>query len=275
MIDEIPKVVGMVYGIAVTLLVVVLLRKGKLNTRVGYVLLGLSTLMGFLVFAPMLPVQFQSLLLGNTGQLGVPLALAGVVLFFFVLVSLVFGRAFCSHVCPIGAVQELLYLLPGKKIIVKSRSLPAAVRILSLVAFLVLALAFSKGLLSYLGIQGFFHLDFTPAYAYVFVAFLAGGIFLYRPFCRFLCPYGVFLWLGASRARFRLVRNDRCTDCKKCEKVCPTNEAGRTASKQECYLCGRCQDACRFDAIEYRRYSGLGDYPAEQPTKVKEQVAGR
>ena len=218
-IDSIPKAVGMGFAVLVSLLVVVLLLRGKFNRRIGLVLLGASTLMGFLVFAPMLPNQFQVLLLGKTKQLGVPVPLAGAVLFLFVAMTFVLGRSFCGYACPIGAVQELVYRLPGKKLSLHNKKITQAFRLASLAAFLVLTLVFSLGMLNYLGVHDFFYLDFTW-YFLVFLAIVILAVFLYRPFCRL---------------------------------VCPTNEAGATDLKQECYLWHRCVEACKRKGISYRR----------------------
>ena len=78
---EIAKVAGMAYAIVATIMLVLIFRKGKFNRRIGYLFLAISTVLGFVIFAPMLPNQFQVLLLGKTKQLGVPIPLAAVVLF--------------------------------------------------------------------------------------------------------------------------------------------------------------------------------------------------
>ncbi len=252
-IESIPKMAGMIYAIVASLLMVLLLRTGRFNKRIGYVILFISTAFGFLVFAPMLPNQFQVILLGNTKQLGVPVALAFIALALFVVMAFVFGRSFCGHVCPIGAVQELIYLIPGRKLMIRSKAIPIGIRAGFLIAFVVSALAFSTGLLVYLGIRDFFHLEFDSAYFYVLLGILAIGVFAYRPFCRFLCPYGALLSVAAIKSRLRLHRNEQCIDCGKCEKVCPTYEAGRTNLKQECYLCDRCREVCPTGAIAYGR----------------------
>jgi len=77
------------------------------------------------------------------------------------------------------------------------------------------------------------------------------SIFVYRPFCWFFCPYGALLSLISVKGLLKLKRNDDCIDCEKCEKICPTNEAGKLDLKQECYLCNRCKDVCPVNAIEY------------------------
>ena len=251
-IESIPKAVGMGFAVLVSLLVVVLLLRGKFNRRIGLVLLVASTLMGFLVFAPMLPNQFQVLLLGKTKQLGVPVPLVGAVLFLFVAMSFVLGRSFCGYGCPIGAVQELVYRLPGKKLSLHNKKITQAFRLASLAAFLVLTLVFSLGMLNYLGVHDFFYLDFTW-YFLVFLAIVILAVFLYRPFCRLVCPYGTILSLAAIKGMFKLRRNDECNECGECELVCPTNEAGATDLKQECYLCHRCVEACKRKGISYGR----------------------
>ncbi len=249
--EGIPKFVGMAYAIVGTLAIVGLLRTGRFNRRIGYGFLAVSTLIGFLVFAPMLPLQFQTVLLGKTAQLGVPVAFGIAVLVVFVVLAFAFGRAFCGYICPIGAVQELVSLVPVKKLKLNSKRGPMIVRLAVLVAFVVLASAFSVGLLGYIGVREFYHLEAGSGFFYVFGGLAVGSAFLYRPFCRFLCPYGALLSLAAGRSRHKLRRNESCVECGKCERVCPTNEAGRSDSKQECCLCNRCKDACRVGGIQY------------------------
>ena len=271
-IDSIPKFVGMAYAIVATIMIVMMFRRGKFSMRIGYGFLVVSTLFGLLVFAPMLPLQFQTVLLGNTKQLGVPIAFAIMVLVVFVVLAFAFGRAFCGHVCPIGAVQELAYLLPLKKLRISRKAVPIAFRFAVFVAFLILAVAASIGMLKYLGVKDFFHLDFGAAFFYVFLTLLIISAFAYRPFCRFLCPYGVLLSIAAIKSRFRLQRNENCIDCGKCEEVCPTNEAGRTDLKQECYMCNRCKEACPSNAIVYVRK--LTAVQQEEPSPGLQPVSG-
>jgi ferredoxin len=53
-------------------------------------------------------------------------------------------------------------------------------------------------------------------------AFLAAALFVGRPYCRFLCPYGALLKLAAGVARWRVrVTPDFCTQCKLCAESCP------------------------------------------------------
>ena len=248
---EIAKIAGMAYAVIATIMLVVMFRKGKFNRRIGYLFLVISTVLGFLIFAPMLPNQFQVLLLGNAKQLGVPVALAGVVLGVFVVLSFAFGRIFCGYVCPVGATQELLYLLPGRKLKVANKTITTAFRIGFLIAFVILAVGFSTGLLRYLGLKDFFDLNTGAVFFWVFLTIVVISAFVYRPFCRLACPYGAVLSLAAIKGRFKLRRNGNCINCKKCAEACPTNEVGWTDLKQECYTCNRCKEVCPVNGMEY------------------------
>ena len=51
---------------------------------------------------------------------------------------------------------------------------------------------------------------------------LAIGAFVGRPYCRFLCPYGVLLDLTGRLSRWRVtVTPDACVQCRLCEASCP------------------------------------------------------
>jgi ferredoxin len=53
-------------------------------------------------------------------------------------------------------------------------------------------------------------------------AFLLLGMFVGRPYCRFLCPYGGLLKLAAIVSKWRVtITPDTCTQCRLCENACP------------------------------------------------------
>ncbi|MFW6125620.1 MAG: 4Fe-4S binding protein [Chloroflexota bacterium] len=246
----------MAYAVVATVGLVVLFRTGRFTMKVGYALLAVSTLFGFLVFAPMLPWQWQMMLVGNPQQAGVPLPLAGGVMTLFLVLAFLFGRQFCGYVCPIGTVQELVYRIPVPKLRLTNKWFPVLVRLAFLVAVVVFAVVLSVPLLRYLGVADFFQLNVVSAFFYAFLALVVVGLFFYRPFCRFLCPYGALLGLAAVKGLFKLRRNRDCIECGDCEEACPTGEATRSARKQECYMCNRCREVCPVNAIELvRRHS--------------------
>jgi NosR/NirI family transcriptional regulator, nitrous oxide reductase regulator len=165
-------------------------------------------------------VQNVSLALFNTGYT-IPLT---ALLFFIIplLFALLYGRVFCAGVCPLGAIQELTGFAPVK--------LPKTVEvILASVPFVYLALAvlFSATNSTFLICRydpfvGIFRLD-APYTMIIFGALLLlAGIFVNRPYCRFLCPYGVLLSIFSRFAVKHLtITPAECTNCRLCEESCP------------------------------------------------------
>jgi NosR/NirI family transcriptional regulator, nitrous oxide reductase regulator len=53
-------------------------------------------------------------------------------------------------------------------------------------------------------------------------SFLAISLFIARPYCRFLCPYGVILRNLSRLSKWRVtITPDECIHCRLCENVCP------------------------------------------------------
>jgi polyferredoxin len=246
------QLIGVIFAAVSICILAYLFRTGKFTRKIGYIFLILATILGFLVFSPMFPVQMQMLIQGQKIA-GVPFMLPIILMGAFVAFALVLGRAFCGYLCPIGAVQELAFSIPGKKYLNGHKKITMTARALFLVATLAVAIFMSIGLLNILGAGSFFKAEYLAISFWIFVGTILASIFVYRPFCRIACPYGAILSLASFKSAFKIRRNDRCIDCGKCEKVCPTGEAGRNDGKAECYMCNRCVEVCPVDGLEYSR----------------------
>jgi ferredoxin len=56
------------------------------------------------------------------------------------------------------------------------------------------------------------------------ILLLVAGLFVSRPYCRFLCPYGVVLnWFSRFSARHLTITPAECINCRLCENSCPYN----------------------------------------------------
>lgn len=253
-IESIPKAAGFIYGLLAFAALAWLWYSGRFTRRRALPFLIVSVLLGFLVFAPVFPYQLQMVVLGNAAALGSPLPAAIGGLLAFIALALVFGRVICGQVCPAGAVQELMYLVPAKKRGRAESRAPVAVRAGVFIVFLVAALGLSVNLLALIGLPAFFHLAIGSVSFFIFLAIVLLSAAVYRPFCRYICPYGALLAPAASKALYRIRRTDACIDCRKCERACPTGAATPTAGLGECYLCGRCMEVCPVDgALVYGR----------------------
>ena len=256
--DQIPKAAGFIYALVMIFVIAYLWYSGRWQQKLGWLVLVVSAALGFLIFAPVAPWQFQQLVLRDVQGLGAPL-IAGVIGLTIVLfLTLIFGRFFCGYLCPVGAVQEIAYHAPIPKTSPRQKIAFMVLRAVVFVVFLVMAFVLSASLLADFGIRDFFYLTLTSG-SFVFIIVVLLSMTLYRPFCRLVCPYGALLSLSAWKSLFRLQRTNACIECKKCERACPTDEAKRDDEKAECYLCGRCVDACpTTGALVYRRRNAEG-----------------
>ncbi len=217
------------------------------------------------------------------GSLQNALAQSGTRFPFYVLgILLLFGlllaRTICGFLCPFGLVQDLLYKVKTPKL-KKSRF----TRVLSYLKYVVLVVfvfalptiygvfahtalpAFCKyicpagtlggavALLSNAANEGLFaslHGLFTWKFC-LMVGIVVACIFIYRAFCRFLCPLGAiygffnrFALLGVK------LDKNKCTDCGLCTAHCKMDI--RHVGDHECINCGECIDVCPAKAISWK-----------------------
>ena len=167
-------------------------------------------------------------------------------------VALFFGRAFCGGVCPLGAIQELVVLKPIRT----PRRLDRALGLLKYV-YLGLAILFAvKPALArdflicrFDPFVGLFRREGAPHMLMLGGAFLVGGMFIGRPYCRYLCPYGALLsWCSRLAYRGVTVTPDKELDCGLCAGACPYGaiEEMRTV-RWDCLYCARCYAFCPRD----------------------------
>jgi outer membrane protein assembly factor BamB/polyferredoxin len=145
------------------------------------------------------------------------------VFFLVPLVAALFaGRLFCAGVCPLGAIQEVVLVAPIRLPSWLDRGLATLPYI-----YLALAVLFAVGgapfvVCEYDPFVGFFRLNGTSAMLLLGGGLLALGTVVGRPYCRFLCPYGVLLRWLSPLARWRVkIHPTNCVNCRLCEQACP------------------------------------------------------
>ncbi len=185
------------------------------------------------------------------------------ILTFFAL-SVLFRKAFCGWMCPVGAVSERLWKL-GKETFGRNfyapkwldlplRSLKYALFCAFLYAVLSMHVddlsAFLRspyGLIADVKMLNFFR--FLSAEAAIFVGVtVIVSIFVPNAWCRYLCPYGALMGLGAIFSPARITRvKTACIDCGKCAKACPSRlpvDQLVQIRSAECLGCMECVTAC-------------------------------
>jgi polyferredoxin len=171
-----------------------------------------------------------------------PLYIGGLLLLF----GLTLGRGVCSFLCPFGLIQELLYKLPSPKVpkngltrklsLLKYGFLGLPVLALPLGAFLVYGYGkpfFCKFICPAGTLEaglplvllntafrelagGLFFLKLT-----LLAALVLSAVFVFRPFCRFICPLGAIYGFFNRFALFGMrIQEENCTHCGKCAALC-------------------------------------------------------
>ncbi len=141
-----------------------------------------------------------------------------------IIFALLFGRVFCSGVCPLGALQELVNVRNFRM----SRAVSVTLSVIPWVylAFTILYAATRSQFLicRFDPFIGIFRLGGDLGMILFGVALLIISVFVGRPFCQWLCPYGALLSIFSSLSWKKLeITPKTCINCALCDRSCPVD----------------------------------------------------
>jgi polyferredoxin len=253
-----------VLWLAVLAVATLLLRRRKVSSRVRLAfLIGGVVSFGF-VFGALVPgdnnpnpvASLRALLTSALvrRQVVPPVVLLLVLLLGMVWVS---NKSICGWGCQLGLLQDLLHRVPLPRW-KPPFWLANGVRMLAFVALIVGLAAAGLDWIAVIDPFQLFQFNLT-VWAGLFAAVvLLASLFVYRPWCQFLCPFGLVGWLVEQVSLLRpRVDSQACLHCERCVKACPTQAmADYVARKRihaDCFACGACIEACpRDDALGWR-----------------------
>ncbi|MBL0226105.1 MAG: 4Fe-4S binding protein [Geobacteraceae bacterium] len=195
-----------------------------------------------------------------------PVHPAALVIFLTILLmSLLAKKSFCSWLCPVGTLSEVVYKL-GRKVFGSNFRiwlwldlLLRGIKYLLLLLFLAAILIGMSGekIVTFLdapywAVSDVKMLHFFTKMSGTTMVVLAALTFLslfYKMFwCRYLCPYGALLGLASAMSPFKIRRDATgCTGCQRCSAACPSGLAvhsSRAVSSPECTGCLTCVAHC-------------------------------
>ena len=207
------------------------------------------------------------------GKLRFPAYVTGILLFF----GVIFGRLICGFFCLFGFIQDLLYKIPVPKLVIPKK-IDKPLRYVKYAILLIFVIILPLFLRDEYGTSApYFCKLICPAGTLeggiplvllntglrsvigflfrwkisILVIIVALSIFIYRPFCKYICPLGAIYSLFNRFSFYQMhLDKSRCIGCKQCERQCKMGvEITKNINSTECIRCGACINACKKGAI--------------------------
>lgn len=207
----------------------------------------------------------------------------------WLIITLIFGRIYCSSVCPIGTFQDILARLPrigrhnGKKDYHYSPALTSLrnTSLFIVMASVLLGISLLITLIDPYSVYSRFAVYcLKPLWGLCVNAFSSTPVKLAaasvvgasvalltiavigwlawrngRTFCNTICPVGTTLGFISRNAVFHIdINTDKCTQCRACEHVCKAScidLISHVVDSSRCVDCFDCLPVCPNDAIHY------------------------
>ena len=213
-----------------------------------------------------------------------------VCLVFWTIVTIIYGRIYCSTVCPLGTLMDCISA--SSRTI--RRAKPAysytppspRTKLIFLVAAIIAFLSGSAFLPTVLDpysayarmVEELIARPLGRAWSAVAFSISALSVAIItaigviaaswkhgRIICNTVCPIGTILGLGSKRSVFHIeIDPDRCINCGECEKVCKSQcnrLPQKTVDTSRCVVCFDCTSVCPNQAINYKS----GRYRLDMP----------
>ncbi len=182
-----------------------------------------------------------------------------------ILLTVLFGRFYCSVVCPFGLLQDIIAFISRRKARIdtnrpKMRYAAAGLAFASFFAGSAFFIGWLDPYSNFGRIAAFIK---NPSYS-------IGGITLFiiivfavwkkRAFCTSFCPVGTLLGLCAKISPFKLHMSDKCVKCRKCVSVCPSgcvDPDNKILDNERCVRCLKCTAVCPVKAIGFEKQPAL------------------
>jgi len=188
----------------------------------------------------------------NTINLGPSMILSDLpllmIVVFTLVTTLIWGRVFCSSLCPFGALQDMITRIVPRR---WQRTVPAFIHDKALtVKYALLALIVIMAVVqSDISIFQYFE-PFGTLFFYstslvlwtILILILLASAVVKRFYCRYVCPLGAALGVLSLISLRRIKRVPQCSVCKVCEHACPTGAIrNHEIDFKECVRCDICE----------------------------------
>lgn len=235
-------------GIAVTLGIVLFIRKYKYARRIAQLLVGCYMLIYLgLICGENMQIEgfWYYLFTGVFEAATIHYAVAKI------FGPLFFGRGWCGYACWTAMIFDFLpYKVP-----VRPRKRMGWIRYITFGASLLFVAALFLSHAGKIERIMFWAFVIGNALYYIVGIGLAYAFKDNRAFCKYICPITVFLKPMSYFSVLRVTcEKDKCISCGRCKKVCPmdvdmTDNSRKRKNGTECILCFECVKSCPKNAL--------------------------
>lgn len=213
--------------------------------------------------SPMGTVKDAIYLYGSTGAIFPPRIIALVI---FLMIVFVANKYICAWGCQIGVLQDLIFRInqTAKRVanIGQQIKVPFAfsngVRIVFFCIFTIVTFTIGTDIINPFDPFKIFKPLYLTLAGVIFVGMLLiTSLFIYRPWCHFICPFGLVGWIVEKASRIRIsVDYQTCIACHKCATACPSTVMGAILKQDkktmpDCFACYICRDVCPTGSISF------------------------
>jgi polyferredoxin len=254
--------------VAFLLAIFILIRKGRITARnrkwIYMVAVGVFGVILGSDPSPMGTVKDAIVLLGSKGVIFPPRLIAFGI---FLLMVILANKFICSWGCQLGTLQDLIFRLnrdsKDSKGLFGQIKIPFmisnSIRILFFLGLILIAFVWAVDIVRPIDPFKIFKPQVIGITGGLFIGLiLVSSLFVYRPWCHFLCPFGLVGWMAEKTSLFKIkVDYDKCISCQACSKACPSTVMDAILKQDrvipDCFSCGTCMETCPADAISFER----------------------
>lgn len=177
------------------------------------------------------------------------------------LLTVLFGRFYCSVICPFGILQDIIAFAARRK----SKPDANRAKLRFAIAGFVLAAAGAGSITAaawldpysnFGRIAAFFKNPHYVAGGIIFALIVLLAVWKKRVFCTSVCPVGTILGLCAKISPFKMRLSEKCVKCGRCASVCPSGciiPEQKALDNERCVRCLKCTAVCPVKAISFKK----------------------
>jgi len=188
-------------------------------------------------------------------------------LLFVIIKSMSKGRIFCSHMCPMHLFLEIVNAPKNRN----ATNRPVLVWLWGLLLSFFLTeifISFFQPINEQIRIMASGSILMIGTFSASMISFMCLFVLYQEKFCKRACPYALMqMLLQSDKTRIMQFANPdkTCTNCRKCDEICPENLRPRFESKSaDCTNCNLCSEACTGELGEGNTLFNLID-PEPKP----------